>query len=476
MQGYYCSKNIQRLKYITSDFIAGNIAFFLFNIIRYLIFSNYKLLNIPLQEYLASEKLILEQILIPFVFLALYWLSGFYNEPFQKSRLQELFVTAGTSGVVSLLIYLLFLTNDQLIARKINYTLIIVAFASFFIFLYSSRLSITMSAIRKFKARKWKFTTLIIGNSEKAHSTYQRLRDSDFKHGYEVLGFVKINDDDNWGHSELPVYNIENIKEIIDTTNVDQLILCPDNYNETTVLKLIDKLFQYGKPLKITPDTLSVITSSIRLQDIFGEPFVDMTSPVIGEMSKNIKRTFDVFASAIALITLSPLLALIAIAVRVDSKGPVIYSQTRIGRLRKPFKIYKFRTMVTDAEAEGPKLSSDNDTRITGIGHVLRKYRLDELPQFFNVLTGEMSIVGPRPEREFFIKEIVKKAPYYSLVHQVRPGITSWGMVKFGYASNIDEMVSRTIYDLIYLSNMSLTVDAKIMIYTIRTILRGSGK
>ncbi|MDE6669241.1 MAG: sugar transferase, partial [Muribaculaceae bacterium] len=164
-----------------------------------------------------------------------------------------------------------------------------------------------------------------------------------------------------------------------------------------------------------------------------------------------------------------------AILVRHSSPGPVIYSQVRIGYRQRPFDIYKFRSMRQDAESEGPRLSSEADTRVTPLGRVMRKYRLDELPQFWNVLKGDMSLVGPRPEREFFIRQIVRKAPYYTLVHQVRPGITSWGMVKYGYASTIEQMVERTRFDLIYLSNMSTLVDFKIMIYTVKTILTGRG-
>lgn len=475
MKGGFCSKNIQRLKYIAGDFIAGNIAFLLFDIIRYYIFCHFHLLEISLNSYLLSTKLIYEQSIIPVALLSLYWLSGFYNEPFHKSRLQELFVTAGTAIVTGLLIYLLLLTNDQLQARKINYTLLLVAFMMFFICLYISRIIITSAALKHFKNRQWKFSTLIIGNSSRAHDTYQRLRESDFKYGYDVKGFVNI-EGENQIKGDLPAYRLDKIDKLVEELGVDQLIVSPEEYYDQTVLQLLDKLIHLGIPIKIAPDTLSLITSGIRLQDIFGEPFVDLTSPVMGEFSKNVKRTFDVIASMTALIILSPWLAVVGVCVKLSSKGPVIYSQERVGRMRKPFRIYKFRSMVVNAEADGPSLTSDRDPRITKVGHIIRKYRIDELPQFWNVVKGDMSIVGPRPERAYYIRQIVKRAPYYSLVHQVKPGITSWGMVKYGYASNVDEMVSRTFYDLIYLSNMSLTVDVKIMIYTIRTILGGFGK
>jgi lipopolysaccharide/colanic/teichoic acid biosynthesis glycosyltransferase len=161
--------------------------------------------------------------------------------------------------------------------------------------------------------------------------------------------------------------------------------------------------------------------------------------------------------------------------VRKDSEGSVLIKQERIGYLGKPFMMYKFRTMRRDAEKDGPTLSSENDERVTRFGQIMRKYRLDELPQFWNVLKGDMSIVGPRPERKYYIDQIVKQAPYFYLLHNVRPGITSWGMVKFGYARNINEMIERIKYDILYYENMSLMLDLKIIIYTVRTILTGRG-
>ena len=190
---------------------------------------------------------------------------------------------------------------------------------------------------------------------------------------------------------------------------------------------------------------------------------------------RNIKRFFDVAISAVALLLIWPFMLVLALLVRMDSPGPAIYRQERIGRHKKPFTIYKFRSMYINAESSGPSLSSPADTRITPLGRRLRKYRLDELPQLWNVLRGDMSLVGPRPEREYFIRQIVEKAPSYTLVQQVRPGLTSWGMVKFGYASTVDQMVQRLRYELMYIDNISILLDFRIIIYTIKIVLTGKG-
>lgn len=475
MRGYFCSLRIQQFKYVVADWVANNLAFLLFDIFRFIILSRNGLYGGDLTDFISQTKLLIEQAIIPTALLGVYWISGFYNNPFHKSRLQELFVTLGSALFSSIIIYLLLFTNDQLTARRENYEVLLLLFLSLSVFVYPFRLAITTFALKKFIRHDWSFSTLIIGNSSKARVMAENLRGSGNKYGYNVLGFVRIPGESEEDDGE-KVYELFMLPELKDKLHIDQLIISPENLNEKRLLSILDTLFPLGIPIKIDPDILSYITSSVRLQDIFGEPFVDLSAPVMGDMSRNIKRSFDVISSLLALIILSPLYIAIAIAVKADSKGSIFYSQQRIGRHRKPFKIYKFRSMRTDAEASGPQLSNGNDPRITRTGRILRKYRLDELPQFWNVLTGDMSIVGPRPEREYYIRQILKRAPYYILIHQVRPGITSWGMVKFGYASTVDEMVKRTLFDLIYLSNMSLSVDAKIMIYTVRTIFKGSGK
>lgn len=219
-----------------------------------------------------------------------------------------------------------------------------------------------------------------------------------------------------------------------------------------------------------------ILTGMVKMSSIIGTPLIQISHDLMPAWEANMKRIIDILTSLFALIILSPLYLALAIGVKLSSKGPILYSHERIGRYGKPFTIFKFRSMFMDAESNGPALSSHNDARITSFGMFMRKMRFDELPQFYNVLIGDMSLVGPRPERQYFIDQIIKKAPHFNHLQKVRPGITSWGQVKFGYASNVEEMVERLKYDILYIENMSLLVDLKIMIYTVKTVLNASGK
>ena len=344
-----------------------------------------------------------------------------------------------------------------------------------FIATYIGRLILTTSSIRHFERREWCFNTVVVGDSGHALATAARLQNLQTNLGYHIIGHIPIKGERSSSNNHT-VIDDHQLDRLVRTHNVDQIILVPaEGTPEEKVMNLLFKYFSTGVPIRMAPTSMAFLTSHIRLGDIIAEPMIDLTSPAMNEWQKNVKRVLDVILSGTALIVLSPVYLALAIGVRTTSPGPVIYRQERIGYRQMPFEILKFRSMRTDAESDGPRLSDDNDPRITPLGKVMRKYRLDELPQFWNVFKGEMSLVGPRPERAYFIEQIVREAPYYTLVHQVKPGITSWGMVKFGYARSVPEMVERTRYDLIYLSNMSVAVDIKILLHTIKTVFMGKG-
>lgn len=472
MIGKNFSVNIQRAKYVITDFASASLAFLLFNIYRfYHLTESYA----SLWDYLGSENLELEQLLIPICLLGIFWLSGYYNRPFNKSRVTEFNTTFWSIVACSVFIYLLLLINDSTGEKQRDYHLILVLFGLLFGFIYIGRWLLTLRTLQQLRYRKWIYSTLIIGNSENSREIYDKLKRAGSVWAYDVVGFINIPGE----HSVLdgmPSWEWDEVDKICHEKNIDQIIMAPEHIRDVQIIHLLSRLFPLNIPVKIAPDTLSYITGNIHLNDILGIPFIDLTSPRVSEFQKNVKRSFDITASAFALVMSAPILAAFAIAIRFTSPGGIIYKQQRIGKGRKPFNIYKLRSMRSDAEVDGPKLSSNNDSRITPVGKIMRKYRIDEIPQFWNVIKGDMSLVGPRPEREFYIRQIIKKAPYYGLIFQVHPGITSWGMVKYGYASNVEEMVKRAKFDLVYLNNMSLSNDIKILIYTIRTVLKGSGK
>jgi exopolysaccharide biosynthesis polyprenyl glycosylphosphotransferase len=253
-------------------------------------------------------------------------------------------------------------------------------------------------------------------------------------------------------------------------------MIATETEDNVSVQKVIDSLAEHELTVKAIPDLSDILSGSVKMTSIFGTPLIEISPVVMPEWQQTLKRLFDIGVSLIALLILSPLFLVLAMLIKWQDKGPVFYKQERVGLRGKKFNIIKFRSMFMNAESMGPALSSKNDPRITPVGRILRKYRLDEFPQFINVLEGEMSLVGPRPERQFFIEQIVLKAPHYKLLHRVRPGITSWGMVKYGYAENVDEMVKRLKYDILYIENMSLALDFRIILYTIVIMLQGRGK
>lgn len=474
----------QRCICIFTDWCTTFLAFLAFNIFRFY-FMGLGDDFVELAGFLLYGKLILEQLIVPVLLLGVYWISGYYNHPFERSRLQEFLITFYSQLFNAVVIYLAALTNDHLYLRRENWILLLILFLLLFVFVYVGRLCITNRLLKRMKRFNIKPRTVIVGYSDDAVKIARKLVDPVNKPHGHLVGFMPFgNETDasiilkNFPDTSL-IENIGRLNSLCSEKKVDQVIVVPPPGKTPTnkILHFLYNLYPYDVSIKISPDIFNIITPSVRLQDILDEPFIDLTSPQTSEFSKNIKRALDVVFSGIALTVLSPLFGIIALAVKRSGPGGIIYSQWRVGIHRKPFKIYKFRSMVQDAEKDGtPRLTTDDDNRITGVGKWMRKYRLDELPQLWNVLIGDMSLVGPRPEREFFIDRIVKKAPWYTLVLQVRPGITSWGMVKYGYASDIEQMIERNRYDLIYLTNMSVAVDFKILIHTVKTVGAGEGK
>lgn len=449
----------QRLRYIVSDYLMANIGWLTFNIVRFYSLPMGYAVSLP--NWLCSHGTLLGQVVFPLMMVILWGISGYYNRPFFKSRMDELLNTVIVVFISMLIIFFAVLINDEIPERLRNYEMMLIMWLCLTMPTYIARLCITQSTIKRVRCGKISSPTLLVGTREQERAIASQLTRA--SSALRIVGSIDATDADS-------------VFAEAKRLGATGLIICQLHNDITATTSLINALYAGGLSIHVTPDLFHSIMMRPRLSSVAAEPVIDITTANISDATLNLKRLGDIAVSSVALILLLPLTAILAVLIKKDSAGPVFYRQERVGYHKKTFFIYKFRTMRTDAEAAGPQLTANDDPRVTRIGRTLRKYRIDELPQFFNVLRGDMSIVGPRPERQYYTEQILKRAPYYCLIHQVRPGITSWGMVKFGYASTIDEMLQRVTYDLVYLENVSLGVDLKILFHTVSTVLSGKGK
>lgn len=472
------NKKLQIIKYILADILSAVIAWTLFYAFRKRYIETEKFgLDIPVN---FDKHFFLGLFIVTSFWLLLYFLVGSYKNIYRKSRLRETGQTLLLSLIGVLIIFFSLLLDDEIISYKNYYQSILVLLALHFTLTALFRFILSSITNARIHKRIIGFNTLLVGSNANAIKLYNEMENLHKSSGNKFIGFVHI-DNKNGFSDELKksiphLGELTDLKKIITEHDIEEVIIAIESFEHDNLGKIINELDYRGIIIKIIPDMYDILSGSVKMTSIFGAPLIEISKEIMPTWEQSLKRIFDVVVSILVLSLFSWVYIIVAIAVKMNSKGPIFYSHERIGWHGKPFLIHKFRSMYTDAEKMGPALSSKHDSRITPLGRFLRKVRLDEIPQFYNVLIGEMSIVGPRPERQFFIDQIVQKAPHYKHLHKVRPGITSWGQVKYGYAENVDQMVERLKYDILYLENMSLGVDIKILIYTALIVIQGRGK
>ena len=462
--------------YVLSDYISAAVSWLLF--LFYRTHNSFDHSVSSFLKHLSTKDSLFTLALVPGIWITLHLFSGAYFNPYRKSRFIEIYRTLIISLLGSILFYFLFIMNDSGKDYSYYYKSYMVYLLVQFLLSSIGRVLVLKTIKNKINHEQFGYNTLIIGGNQQAIAIYKDIHDNNMKFGYNFKGFVYA---DNTGSNGMSAYlpklgSINELEKIIDEHQIEEVIIAIDTSEHDKLQYILAQLSHRQIIIKITPDLYDIISGSVKTSNVFAAILIEIYPELMPDWQRVIKRALDITISLLVLLLLSPLYIFAAIKVKLSSYGPIFYKQKRIGLYGKPFWIYKFRSMVQSAEEHGPSLSSQHDPRITKWGRVMRKWRIDELPQFYNIIRGDMSLVGPRPERKYYIDIISQTHPHYKYLHKVKPGLSSWGMVKFGYAENTNEMIERMRYDLLYIKNCSLVLDFKIMIYTILVILQGRGK
>ncbi|MCX7797885.1 MAG: sugar transferase [Melioribacter sp.] len=463
------SKKTEKIFLLITDFITINFSWFLFFYLR---------VNTGWFELISQPDFFLPMLAIYFYWLIIFTIVGMYRTWFAQSRFDEISTLFKTSFVGIFILLFLILYDDYKTGVSTPFRFFIFMYwIIFFVVVSTGRIlirSVQRSLLIKGFGRR---NALIVGFNPKSYEIYDMINNHKAL-GLDVVGFVSVlneNVDRTYNGTKV-IDSVNNLEAVIEKYNVKNVIISVERHHEELILDIISRCDGKNVEIKIVPDLYDIISGQVKTSQIYGIPLIDIMPELMPEWEKKLKRLFDIVFSLTLLIVTSPFTILAAIAIKLESEGPIFYKQERMGMNGKIFKIIKFRTMIKDAEKHtGPVWSTKDDPRVTKVGKILRKIRLDEVPQAINILKGDMSFVGPRPERPYFVEKLSKEIPLYKRRLKVRPGLTGWAQVKHKYDESLEDVKIKLKYDLYYIENMSLRLDFKIIFRTIFVVLFGKG-
>ncbi len=464
-------KPIEKILLFFSDFITINLTYLFWIYLRY----NF--------GYYCESGLLKNVVLMLVLFgfwLILFIFFGLYRSWYAQSRFDEFVVILKTISIGVIIIFLL--TVDYSVDIKnppsmsriiiISYWLMLVFFVSL------GRILLRTLQRKLLEHNIGRRNTLIVGWNDKAHELYDKIKTAPAL-GYAVIGFVSQSRDNlkKTYHDSAVIGTYRDITELVKKNRIEVIIIAVKESSPKQIVNIISRCDDLPVSLKIVPDLYDIVLGYGRTNQIYGIPLIEILPQLMPDWEKQVKRLLDIFVSLMVIFLFLPCWILVALAIKLNSPGPVLFKQKRVGQNEKIFTIYKFRSMVRDAEKlTGPIWADEKDPRVTFVGRILRKLRIDEIPQFINILLNDMSLVGPRPERPYFVNRLKNEIPLYSRRHRMKPGITGWAQIKGGYDTTIKNVKKKLEYDLYYLENMSLRMDFKILMRTIYTVIAGKGR
>ena len=419
--------------------------------------------------------------------IVLFFFSGLYREWYKESRLDEFFVVARTVVFGMFLLFLATRSPEIIEFARTGNPAVLFTHATLAIHLTYGGFMLFFATLNRFTMHtilSWLFArgvgvskVVIVGATESGEDLAREIARYP-KLGYRVAGFV--DDDGRKKGTEvggLTVFGTySDIPSVARREGISGLVISHVSTSANEIMKVIEYCGDLRLTIYVAPSLMDVISGHLKTHQLFGVPLMVLLQDHMPAWEAQIKRVLDMLAALTVLGLGAPLWLMLAAAIRLGSKGPAIYQQERAGQYGKVFTVYKFRSMYEDAEQiSGPQWAQEKDPRITPIGGFLRKSRLDEIPQFINVLKGEMSLVGPRPERPFFIEQLKRDIPWYVRRLKMKPGITGWAQVKHKYDASIEDVKQKVIYDLYYFENMSIALDMKIILRSVIVVLTGKG-